>query len=256
MSKEKEWIDSLKEHVRPTEETLVDFSLSEPPAASGNFQRTPQQGLLSTFSSLSSAKQKKFKVEVARENRPPPPAPKRVEPITPPVKENIKSINFHHGVKKPFHVEFCFGTDEKFEGFRDPNTPFCIPSFKLSRPEFFRGEIDKEPHPNEVHSFPAQIYRVSKDEATNKESYVDIGTGSVSLQHSDGSYILELNVDFAHPSLRLIKGVQPRIKQDCFVQIFVEQLPAKEPSIYLIRCSSATDAQEFCKIVSDCVALF
>ena len=158
-------------------------------------------------------------------------------------------------MKKPFHVEFCFGTGEVFEGFRDPKTPFTIPNFSLSRPEYFRGEVDEIPGPNEICSYQAQLYRVSKDENTNKEFYVDIGTGRIAIQNINNSYILTLNANNSPTSLRLIKGIQPRTKPESYVQIFAEQIPAMEPSIYLIRCASNQNATDFCKTISDCVSI-
>ena len=188
----------------------------------------------------------------------PPPAPIPEPRLSPPPVEDNKRVNFHHGNQKPFSVSFHFGTNVFFTGYRRPETSFTTPSFCLSRPilSTVKKEVkDEAQQETEICAFQVQLYKVTKGQAKEKDHYVDNGTGKLTLQKINDNYVLTLTNNKEILSLVLFKGIKPRIKPECFVQICAGDLPdGKNYNIYLIRCCDASEATELFNIISDCVA--
>ena len=182
--------------------------------------------------------------------------------------EKPRMVNFHHGNKKPFSITFHFGTNEKFVGYRKPDTRFSLPTFTLSRPILVKNTNQQQPSTastipydinsiaKEICNFPAHLYKVTRDEGENKERYVDDGSGSIALKCvNKDQYILTLSNESKYiVTLRLLKGVKPRIKQDNFIQILANEFSdSKAASIFLIKCQNSVDAQQLCTNIHDCV---
>ena len=201
------------------------------------------------------------------------PIPQQInENQKPPVEEEEEKprmVNFHHGNQKPFSITFHFGTNEKFIGYRKPDTRFTLPTFKLSRPILIKNDNQAPPatimNPiiydinsiaKEICTFPAHLYKVTRDERENKEKYVDDGFGTIALKCvNNEQYILTLSNDSKYiVTLRLLKGVKPRIKQDSFIQVLANEFSdSKTPSIYLIKCQNSIDAQQLSTKIQDSV---
>lgn len=247
---------------------LCEGQINEKPAATITVEKEKPlntQKLLSQIAMLLNGEESTdiFSDEVVE----PPPVPKIEPPASPqpvqkielpPVQEETpKRVNFHHGNQKPFSVSFHFGTNVTFTGYRRPETSFTTPSFCLSRPILSMAEKEtrNELQGTEICSFQVQLYKVTKGQAEEKGRYVDNGVGKLVLQRINDNYFLTLLNGKEKVSLVLFKGIKPRVKTDCFVQICAGEMPdAKNYNIYLIRCGDANDATELFKVISDCVA--
>ena len=178
--------------------------------------------------------------------------------------EKPRSVNFHHGNEKPFSVTFHFGTNQKFVGYRRPDTKFTFPTFTLSRPILVKNI--ESPTQNQTHNqqidstieickYPAHLYKATRGVEVKNESYVDDGSGVLTLQCvNNDNYILTLENNKGTIKLRLVKEIKPRIKKDCFVQIMANEFSdSKTASIFLVKCQSSSDAQELMAKIHDCV---
>jgi len=165
-----------------------------------------------------------------------------------------KKVNFHHGNSDLYQVKYHFGTNKYFESYRDPHSPFDLLSFII--PRHFESNSGERTMSNKneheiLFSRHTTLYQINHGEGLSKENYLEIGSGILNLKSINSEFILIFERPGKNPlQLQLIKGVNPKIRQEVSCQLCAIDKSSLAGYVYLTKFTNPEDAKKLFSIVS------